>query len=72
LGIHGVAAEVPHPTKDIDMESDFESRQWAENHQHVSASIGRLLSSIMQAFCVLHNIEWSAPWTVAKCLPRRK
>jgi hypothetical protein len=54
------------------MESDFESRQWAENHQHVSASIGRLLGSIMQAFCVLHNIEWSAPWTVAKCLPRRK
>ncbi|WP_336959745.1 hypothetical protein [Sphingobium aquiterrae] len=54
------------------MPSDYDSRHWAEHHQHVSAGIGRLFGGIMQAFCVLHNIEWSAPWMAAKCLPRRK
>lgn len=54
------------------MQSDYCSRQRAEQHQHMSTGIGRLFGAIMQAFCVLHHIEWSAPWIAAKCLPRRK
>jgi hypothetical protein len=54
------------------MRNDFDSRQWADHHARVSDGIGRLLASIMQAFCVLHNIAWQAPWAASKCLPRRK
>ena len=53
------------------MQSDYDSRQRAE-HQQMSTHISHLRKNIMQAFCVLHNIEWSAPWIAAKCPPHRK
>ncbi|MEV4933608.1 hypothetical protein MRBLMA1_000736 [Sphingobium sp. LMA1-1-1.1] len=28
-----------------------------------TSGLSGLLTSIMQAFCALHRISWSAPWT---------
>jgi hypothetical protein len=44
------------------MRDEYHARLRRENHEDSSAGIDRLLGKIMQAFRVLHRIEWSAPW----------
>jgi hypothetical protein len=44
------------------MRDEYDGRLWAENHKDITAGVGNLLKAIMQAFCVLNNIEYSAPW----------
>lgn len=43
------------------MHDQTDARMWAEADKG-SFDIKSLIHSIMQAFRVLHRIEWSAPW----------
>jgi hypothetical protein len=44
------------------MRDEYHARLRHEHQEDGSAGIDRLLGKIMQAFRVLHRIEWSAPW----------
>lgn len=35
---------------------------WNDSHELGSVGLTGLLAAIMQSFCVLHRISWSAPW----------
>lgn len=45
------------------MRDQYDAQLWTENHVEASAGIDRLITRIMQAFRVLHCINWSAPWS---------
>ena len=45
------------------MRDHYDARLWNDGHEEVHASVDRLLRRIMQAFHVLHRIQWAAPWT---------
>jgi hypothetical protein len=49
------------------MRDEYEARLWNDSHVDTANGIDRLLGRIMQAFRVLHRIEWSAPWTAKSC-----
>lgn len=44
------------------MHNDFDSRQWAENHETMSAGIDRLIALIAAGFERLVAISYAAPW----------
>jgi hypothetical protein len=44
------------------MRNDFDSRDWAENHEQMSEGIDRLIASIAVGFERLVAIAWAAPW----------
>lgn len=44
------------------MKDETEARLWADHHEDIANGIDLLFAQIMQAFRVLHRIEWSAPW----------
>lgn len=48
------------------MRDQYDARLWNVGHEETSAGIDRLLARIMQAFRVLHRIEWAAPWSDEK------
>jgi len=39
-----------------------DDRLCAGSHE-TSTALSALIATIMQAFCTLHRIAWSAPWT---------
>ncbi|CCW18728.1 hypothetical protein EBBID32_30830 [Sphingobium indicum BiD32] len=45
------------------MRDQYDAQLWTQNHTETSAGIDRLIARIMQAFRVLHCINWSAPWS---------
>ena len=45
------------------MRDQYDAQLWTENHVETSKGIDRLIARIMQAFRVLHGINWSAPWS---------
>lgn len=49
------------------MKDEQEMRMWQEHGHAFTAEIGALFQWIMQAFRVLHCIEWSAPWRNGRC-----
>lgn len=49
------------------MRDEQDMRMWQEHHDAFTAQIGELFQQIMQAFRVLHRIEWSAPWRKGRC-----
>lgn len=44
------------------MRDEQEMRMWQEHGHAFTIEISALFKQIMQAFQVLHCIEWSAPW----------
>ena len=44
------------------MTHDFDSREWADNHEVLSDGIDRFFRSLMNAFRTLNRIEFDAPW----------
>lgn len=38
-----------------------DARLWNDSHE-TSFILSDLLATVMQAFCTLHRIAWSAPW----------
>ena len=44
------------------MRDEHDVRLWQSGRAQTYEQIDRLLSRIMQSFCVLHQINWSAPW----------
>lgn len=44
------------------MPHDFESQHWAENRQSLSATVGRLFSTIAVGLDRLHALTFDAPW----------
>lgn len=48
------------------MRDQYDARLWDDCHQDTAAGIDRLLARIMQAFAVLHGINWSSPWSSDK------
>jgi hypothetical protein len=47
------------------MRDSFDTRLQTDNAA-ATTGIGAIFSRIMQAFCVLHRISWSAPWAEQK------
>ena len=47
------------------MRDEYDDRLWREIRQDGMGQIDHLLRQVMQAFCVLNRISWSAPWTPA-------
>lgn len=47
------------------MRDEHEDRLWQSGRAKTYDQIDQLLGRIMQAFCVLHRISWSAPWNPA-------
>ena len=45
------------------MRDEYDDRLWNDGREQINKDIDRLLSRIMQAFRILHSIQWSAPWT---------
>lgn len=45
------------------MRDEIDDRLWHHGRTHFSNALDRLLRRIMQAFCVLHRQQWSAPWS---------
>ncbi|WP_176595441.1 MULTISPECIES: hypothetical protein [Sphingobium] len=50
------------------MHQSDDARLCANSHERSAAPSGlptlsRLIATVMQAFCTLHRIAWSAPWT---------
>jgi len=48
--------------KDGIMRDEYDDRVRHDGRAQINSGIDRLLAKIMQAFCVLHAIHWSAPW----------
>jgi hypothetical protein len=48
------------------MRDEYDARLWNEGRQDTNKAIDGLINRIMQAFCVLHRIHWSSPWTAGK------
>ncbi|WP_206435030.1 hypothetical protein [Sphingobium yanoikuyae] len=44
------------------MRDQYDARLWNDSHEEISKSADHFLHRVMQAFRVLHRIEWSAPW----------
>lgn len=44
------------------MRDQYDARLWNDSHEEISKSADHFLHRVMQAFLVLHRIEWSAPW----------
>lgn len=57
-----LSASLSMSGKEITMRDHYDAQLWNEGHVETTAGIDRLLAHIMQAFCVLHRISWSAPW----------
>ncbi|MFB0872234.1 MULTISPECIES: hypothetical protein [unclassified Sphingobium] len=52
------------------MRDEIDDRLWQYGRKQTSNAIDRLVRRTMQAFCVLHRQQWSAPWSPAKrCRP---
>jgi hypothetical protein len=47
----------------VTMRDKYDAQLWTEHHVETSKGIDRLIARIMQAFRVLHGINWSAPWS---------
>ncbi|MEC3911126.1 hypothetical protein U5A82_11805 [Sphingobium sp. CR2-8] len=45
------------------MRDEYDDRLWQDGRDDINHGIDRLLARVMQAFRVLHGIQWSAPWT---------
>lgn len=45
------------------MRDEYDDRLWHEGREQINVGIDHLLARVMHAFCVLHNIQWSEPWT---------
>jgi len=45
------------------MRDDYGDQLGRDGREQINSGIDRLLSRVMRAFCVLHAIQWSAPWT---------
>ncbi|MCP1471331.1 hypothetical protein J3E64_003038 [Sphingobium sp. OAS761] len=48
------------------MRDQYDARMWVGHHHAVAAEIDRLLGRIMDAFRVLNDIRWAAPWSEDK------
>jgi len=44
------------------MNERIEARIWGDHHEELTSGMNGLFARIMDAFRVLHRIEWSAPW----------
>jgi hypothetical protein len=44
------------------MRDEYDDRLWIANRDQTVIGVSRLLDRIMLAFCVLHRVQWSAPW----------
>ena len=48
------------------MRDQYDARLWQDSHDDISRSADhfllRVMRGVMQAFRVLHCIEWRAPW----------
>ena len=47
------------------MRDEYDNRLWQFARKDSAQQIDHLLARVMQAFCVLHRITWSAPWAPA-------
>lgn len=44
------------------MRDEYDDRLWNDGREQINKDIDRLVARIMQAFRVLHGIQWAAPW----------
>ena len=49
-------------TGETDMDRDYASAAWADNHRHLSTGIRRFFKSMAHVFRRLNAIEYDAPW----------
>jgi hypothetical protein len=48
------------------MRDEYDDRLWNDGREQINMGIDRLMARVMQAFCILHAIQWSAPWTTER------
>jgi hypothetical protein len=56
-----------HIDKEADMNEDFATKAWADNHAVMSEGIGRGISAFLKSLKGLHDKQFDAPWRHRLC-----